>query len=42
MHAHEVRDRGAGLLEDLSDGLRGVTGKGLVDEAIVLVERGTT
>ena len=38
MHAHEVGDRGTGLLEDLADGLRGVTGEGLVDEAVVLEE----
>ena len=39
MHAHEVGDLGAGLLEDLADGLRGVTGEGLVNEAVVLEER---
>ena len=38
VHAHEVGDRGTGLLEDLADGLRGVTGEGLVDEAVVLEE----
>ena len=38
MHAHEVGDRGTGLLEDLADGLRGVTGEGLVNEAVVLEE----
>ena len=39
MHTHEVGDRGTGLLEDLADGLRGVTREGLVNEAVVLVER---
>ena len=39
MHAHEVGDLGAGLLEDLTDGLRGVTREGLINEAVVFEER---